>query len=214
LTIKADVGHGRALDAATAAARELPRRRRSSAHDRCDLVERHGEDIVQHEGDPFGGREGVEDNEQCEPDGIAQQGFLLGIDPLLRTQDGIREVGLEGRFAARLARSQHVEADPPDDRRQPGPQVVDIARVGAAEADPGFLDGVVRLGQGTEHPKGDAAQVGAVCLEAFREPVLVVHASRSCGWSVHVIDPRARVHVTKPLSHNAGDRSTWALTIT
>ena len=119
-----------------------------------------------------------------------------GSSPCLRTQDGIREVGLQGRFAARLARSQHVEADPPDDRRQPGPQVVDIARVGAAQADPGFLDGVVRLGHGAEHPIGDAAQVGAVCLEALGEPVLVVHRSRSCGWSGHVIDPRARVNVT------------------
>ena len=96
---------------------------------------------------------------------------------------GIREVGLERRFAARLARSQHVEADPPDDRRQPGPQVLDVARVGAAQADPGFLDGVVRLGHGAEHPEGDAAQVGAVRLEAFGEPVLIVHA-RSCDPKV------------------------------
>ena len=88
---------------------------------------------------------------------------------------GSGKVRLQGRFAARPARSQHVEADPPDDRRQPGPQVVDIARVGAAQADPGFLDGVVRLGQGAEHPIGDAAQMRAVCLEALGKPVLVVH---------------------------------------
>ena len=87
LAIEIDVGHGRTLDAATGTARELPRRRRGSADDRCDLVERHGEDVVQHEGDPFGGRQGVEDDEHREPDRIAQQGFLLGIDSLLRTQD-------------------------------------------------------------------------------------------------------------------------------
>ena len=80
LAIQIDVGHGRALDAATGTARELPRRRRRPADDRCDLVERHGEDVVQHEGDPFGGRQGVEDDEHREPDRIAQQGFLLGID--------------------------------------------------------------------------------------------------------------------------------------
>jgi dihydrofolate reductase/transposase len=45
-----------------------------------------------------------------------------------------------------LARAHHVETDPPDNRRQPGPQVVNSARVGAAEADPRFLDGVVRIG--------------------------------------------------------------------
>ena len=183
LAVEVDVGHGRALDAATGAARELPRRRRRPADDRRDLVERHGEHVVQHEGDPFGGRQRVEDDEHREPDRVAQQGFLLGIDPVLRTQDRIREVGLERRLAARPARPQHVEADATDDRRQPRPQVVDLARVGAAQADPGLLDGVVRLGQGAEHPKGDAAQVGAVGLEALGEPVLVVHASHSCGWS-------------------------------
>ena len=175
LAIEIDVGDGRALDASAGTARELPRRRRRSADDRCDLVERHGEDVVQHEGDTLGGRQRIEHDQQGEPDRIAQQGFLLGIDPLLRTQDGIREVRLQGRLAPRLARSQHVEADPPDDRRQPGPQVVDLARVGAAQADPGFLDGVVRLGQGAEHPKGDAAQMRAVCLEALGEKLLVVH---------------------------------------
>ena len=97
-------------------------------------------------------------------------------------------MGLEGRFAACPARSQHVEADPADDRRQPCAQVVDIARVGTAETDPRFLDGVVRLGQGAEHPICDAAQMGAVGLEAVGEPVLVVHG--------HVIDPRSRRHVT------------------
>ena len=102
----------------------LPGGRRRSTNDRGDLFEWHGEDVVQHEGDPFGRRQGVEDNDQCEPDGIAQQGFLLGIGSLHRTHDRIGDVGLQRHFAARLARSQHVETDPPDDRRQPGPQVV------------------------------------------------------------------------------------------
>ena len=73
--------------------------------------------------------------------------YLLGIESFLRAHDGIRQVGLEGRFAARPARSQHVEADTPDDRRQPRAQVVDIAPVGAAEPEPGLLDRVVGLGQ-------------------------------------------------------------------
>ena len=151
---------------------------RRSTNDRSDLFEWYVKDVVQHEGDPFGGRQGVEDNEQCEPDGIAQYGFLLRIDTLHRTHDRIRDVGLQRHFAARLARSQHVETDPPDDRRQPGPQVVNSARVGAAEADPGLLDGVVRIGQGAEHAIGDAAQVGAVCLEALGQPGVLIHVSR------------------------------------
>ena len=56
LAIEIDVGHGRTLDAATGTARELARGRRRPADDRGDLVERHREDVVQHEGDPFGGR--------------------------------------------------------------------------------------------------------------------------------------------------------------
>ena len=55
LALEIDVRDGRTLDAATGTARELPRRRRGTADDRCDVVERHGEDVVEHEGDPFGG---------------------------------------------------------------------------------------------------------------------------------------------------------------
>ena len=80
LAVEVDVGYGRTLDAAPGPARELPRRRRRPADDRGDLVERHGEHVVQHEGDPFGGRQRVEDDEHREPDRVAQQGFLLGID--------------------------------------------------------------------------------------------------------------------------------------
>ena len=46
----------------------LSRRRRSAARDRGDLVEGHGEDVVEDEGDSLRGREGVEDDEQCQPD--------------------------------------------------------------------------------------------------------------------------------------------------
>ena len=67
LAINIDVRNGGTLDAATGTARLLPHRRRRSADDRCELVERHGEDVMQHEGDPFGGRQGVEDNQQREP---------------------------------------------------------------------------------------------------------------------------------------------------
>ncbi len=182
LAIQVDVRHGRTLDAATGPARELPRRRRCPTDDRPDLVERHREHVVQDEGDAFGRRQRVQDDEQGEPDRVAQQRLLLGIEAGLGAHDRVRDVGLEGRLAARPARSQHVQADPSDDRRQPRPQVVDVGRVGAAQADPGFLDGVVRLGHGAEHPEGDAAQVRAVVLEPFGEPILVVHRSHSCGW--------------------------------
>ena len=143
--------------------------------DRGDLVERHGEHVVQHERDAFGGRQRIEHDEQREPDRIAQQGLLLGIHARLGAHDRVRHVGLEGRLAPRPARPQHVEADPPDDRRQPGPQVLDLAGVRAAQADPRLLDGVVGLAHRAEHAECHAAQVGAVGLESLGEPVLVVH---------------------------------------
>src|SRR5882762_1362361 len=53
-------------------------------------------------------------------------------------------------FPATLARAQHVEAHPRDHRRQPSAEVLNAARAGAAEMEPGLLDGVVRLALRTE----------------------------------------------------------------
>ena len=175
LVVEVDVGHRRALDPAAGSARELPRRRRGPIDDRRDLVERHAEHVVEHEGHAFGRRERVEDDEHREPDRIAEQRLLLGIGSRLRAHDRIGDVGFERRLAPGLPRSEHVQGDPSDDSRQPGTQVVDVARVRAAQPDPRLLDGVVGLGQRAEHPVGDAPQVRAVRLEALGEPVLVVH---------------------------------------
>ena len=42
--------------------------------------------------------------------------------------------------------------------------------VGAAEPQPGLLDGVVGLAQRAEHPVGDRPQVGAVLVESLGQP--------------------------------------------
>jgi hypothetical protein len=52
---------------------------------------------------------------------------------------------VQALLAPRLAGAQHVQANPRDDRRQPSREVLDAAHVGAAHAQPGFLDGVVGL---------------------------------------------------------------------
>ena len=200
LAVEVDVRNGRALDASTGPARELSGRRRRPADDGRDVVERQREHVVEDEGDAFGGRQGVEDDEQGEPDRIAEQRLLLGIEAVLRAHDRIREMRLQRRLAPRPARSQHVEADATDDRRQPGAQVLDLGRVGAAQADPGFLDGVVGLAHGAEHPEGDAAQVGAVGLEALGEPVLVGHRSAFLRGVGHDTDPPAGRDVTDDLA--------------
>jgi hypothetical protein len=68
LTLAAEVGvrgWGPALDPAAGAASELSRRGRRAVDDRCDLVERHGEHVVQHEGEPLGRLERVEYDEHA-----------------------------------------------------------------------------------------------------------------------------------------------------
>jgi hypothetical protein len=59
--------------------------------------------------------------------------------------DRLRHVRPELVLATGLARSQHVEADPRCDRRQPAAEVLHLALVGTAQAKPRFLHGVVGL---------------------------------------------------------------------
>jgi hypothetical protein len=100
---------------------------------------------------------------------------VLGVDPGLGTHDRVRDVRVERRLVACPSRAKHVQAHAAHDRGQPGAQVVDVAGVGSAEPDPGLLHGVVRLGQGSEHPVGYGPQVGAVRLESLGQPFLIGH---------------------------------------
>jgi hypothetical protein len=54
---------GRSMHPAAGSAGQLPCRGRGAAHEGSDLIERHGEHVVQHEREPFGGIEGVEDHQ-------------------------------------------------------------------------------------------------------------------------------------------------------
>ena len=83
------------------------------------------------------------------------------------------------------ARAQHVEAHPRATTvvSQP-PEVLDVARVGAAEPQPGLLDGVVGLAQRAEHPVGHRPQVGAVLLELARPASRARPPSHSSSRSV------------------------------
>jgi hypothetical protein len=62
------------------AACELPRCCRLASDDRCDLFERHGKHVVQHERDAFGGRERVEHDEEGDPDRIGENHLALRVD--------------------------------------------------------------------------------------------------------------------------------------
>jgi hypothetical protein len=116
---------------------------------------------VQHEGESLRRRERVEHDEQREADRVGQHRLVLRLGPAL----GVRPVQLQRLLAARAPATQHVQAHPADDRGQPAAEVVHAGGPGVLQAQPCFLDGVVRLGCGAEHPVRDRPQVGAVALE-------------------------------------------------
>ena len=134
---------------------------------------------MEHEREPFGRRERLEHHEQREPDRVGQHRFLLRVDPGGRLRGGLRGDLVERVFAPGRARAQHVEAHPGGDGGEPAREVLDVGRVGAAEADPRLLDRVVGLGRRAEHPVGDRPQVRPVGLEPLGQKFLVVHRSHS-----------------------------------
>ena len=141
------IGRGRlALHAMPRAARELARRGRRPADDRRDLVEGHGEHVVQHERETLGGRQRLEHDEQRQPDGVGQQRLVLGIDAVRAADDRLGDADrVERILAPRAPRLQLVQADPRDDGGEPAAEVLDRVGVGAVEPQPGLLDGVVGL---------------------------------------------------------------------
>ena len=69
----------RAAHAPARAARELLCRGRRPSHDGTDLVERHGEQIMQDERKAFGGRQRVEHDQQRHADRVREHRFAFGI---------------------------------------------------------------------------------------------------------------------------------------
>ena len=147
---------------------------------------------MQYERDPLGGSQRFEHHEQRETDRVGEDRLVLGVDSGFVALDRVGRLGVERLLASRFARSQHVQAHPADDRRQPPAQVRDIARVRAAEPEPGFLYGIVRLAQGTKHPVGHRSQVGPVGLEPLRQPFTLAHRSHV------IVGFRHRGDVPKP----------------
>src|SRR6059058_5633763 len=64
-------------------------------------------------------------------------------------------------------------------RREPSAEVLDAAGAGAAEPQPGFLDGVLRLAPGAQHPVGNPRQMCPAGLELLRHQVWFAHPSHS-----------------------------------
>jgi ABC transporter DrrB family efflux protein len=79
---------------------ELTSRLRGAIDDRRDLVEGHGEDVVQDEREPLRRSQRLEHDEQRQPDGIGQQRLVLGIDPVHPVDEQIGEPPGERLLAA------------------------------------------------------------------------------------------------------------------
>ena len=133
-------GRGRSLHAAAGAAGQLACRARGTPDDGPDLVEGQVEHVVQHERDPLGGGQRLQDHQQREADRIGEQHLLLGARRFLAAHGRLGHVHAHRLLAPRLPRAQHVQAYPGGDRRQPSAQVLHAAGARAAEPDPGFLD--------------------------------------------------------------------------
>ena len=158
-------------------ARELPRRLGRALHDRGDLLERHGEHVVQDEGQPFGRGQPLEHDQQRQTHRVGEQRLVLGVGAAGRVDDRVGNVHVERLLAPRSAGAEHVQRDPGDDRRQPAAEVLDLPHIGPAKPQPGVLDGVVGLAEGAEHPVGDRPQVRPLFLELPGEPFLLIHVT-------------------------------------
>ena len=102
---------------------------------------------------------------------------MLGVGPIGTIENRVGHADPERLLAPGLARSQRVQRDSRNDRGQPPSQVLDAIGVGAAEPQPGFLNGVVGLAHRAEHPVGHRSQMAAVLLEPLRQPFVLDHVT-------------------------------------
>ena len=167
----------RAADAPPSPARELTRRIRRPVEDRSDLVERNAEHVVEHEGQPLRRRQRLEHDEEREPDGVRKQRFVLRPRRVVDDHDRLGQPAPDVVLAPSAPRAQHVEADAPDDGREPGAEVLDRGGVRAAQPQPRFLQCVVGLAHRAEHAIRDRLELRPVPLELLHLPVACAHRS-------------------------------------
>ncbi len=176
LTLGADVGigvRGCGPHPPAGAAGKLTHGLGRAIDDRGDLVEGDREHVVQHERESLGRRQRLEHDQQRQSDGIGQQGLVLGVRAVRRVHDRIGDVLADRLLTPRPARAQHVQRHARDHGRQPPGQILDLAGLRTAQAQPSLLDGVVRLAQRSEHSIRDRLQPRAVLLELSSQPFVV-----------------------------------------
>jgi hypothetical protein len=147
-------------------------------HER-NLVERDGEEIMEHKGEALGWRKRVQDDQQRKANRVGKLRFFLGVDPTRISGDGLGQGCFQGLLAPHFTRAQHIKANPGDRPRQPCTRVLERASVCSDEVKPGLLYSVLCLGKGAEHPIGYCLQLGTLHLEALNQPVVFIHSFSS-----------------------------------
>ena len=133
---------------------------------------------MEDERQPFRRGQRLEHDQQRKTDRVGEHRLVLRIAALDGVDDRVGQMDVQRLLAARLACAEHVQRHAGDHGRQPAAEVLDVARVGAAESKPGVLDRVVGLAERPEHPIGDRPQVGPVLAELPGEPfLLLVHVT-------------------------------------
>jgi hypothetical protein len=92
-------------DPAPCPAGQLPGGLGRAAEHRGDLAEGNVEHVVQHERDPLGRGQRLEDHEQREPDGVGEQRLLLRRRPVRRAEHRVRHARPD-RVSGRAARAR------------------------------------------------------------------------------------------------------------
>ncbi len=170
------------MHAPAGSARELPCRFGRAFDHRCDLVEGHGEHVVEDERETLRGVECLEHHEKRQAHGVGEHDRVARVDGLAG-HDRIGHSRLEGLLAPRAPRAQHVEAHAGRDGGQPPIGVVDARRARLAHPQPGLLERVVCLARRAEHPIRDGPETRPLLLEPLDHEVVLIHQSH---------DPAAR----------------------
>ena len=97
----------------------------------------------------------------------------------------------------RRARSEPIQRQSGDDRREPAAQVLDVGRIGSGDAQPGVLDRVVGLRHRTKHSVRHRSQVRSMGLESLGQEIGIRHRSRSACRLRQSVDDTKEANVTK-----------------
>ncbi|MEZ0035204.1 hypothetical protein ABIF68_005574 [Bradyrhizobium japonicum] len=150
-------------DAPTCPTGQLPRRFGRTVDDARYVLERQIEHVVQDEGHAFLWRQHVEYGQHGRADGVGHSYIALRIG-IGRQCLGFSPNGL---LPSSFPSAQLIQADAPDDSREPAGQILEAVGSSPTKAQPSFLDGIFRLRARPEHAVGHRLQMRSVGFKLF-----------------------------------------------